>query len=102
MEKRDARQKKEEPPAPVDEGDDSEKEHPDARPSKNDVSPMTKELQGWLNANDQTNYYKAKNYTSQKLSKNPQNLFYGVITAYCNLKMGKTQECLDLLMEFKG
>ena len=29
-------------------------------------------------------------------------MFYSIITAFCNLKLGKTQECLDILSEFRG
>jgi len=65
-----------------------------------DVNFMSRQLQDWLNAGD---YGKALKFTQSKMSKGQRtSMFYAVITAYCLLKGGKTQECLDILNDYKN
>ena len=65
-----------------------------------DQNFMTRQLQDWLNAGD---FAKAYKFTSGRMTKGQKNsMFYAVITAYCQLKLGKSQECLDILGEYKN
>ena len=60
-----------------------------------DQNFMSRQLQDWLNAGD---YGKALKFTQGKMSKGQRtSMFYAVITAYCMLKAGKQQDCLDIL-----
>lgn len=65
-----------------------------------DPTFMPKPLKQWLNEKE---YSKAHKYASSKLSRGSKtSMFYAVITAFCNLKMGKTQECLEILNDYKA
>jgi hypothetical protein len=48
-------------------------------------------------------FAKAHKYASSKLSRGSKtSMFYAVITAWCALKLLKTQDCLDTLNDIKA
>lgn len=61
---------------------------------------MPKQLKIWLNEKE---FAKAHKFASSKLSRGSKtSMFYAVITAFCNLKLGKAQECQDILNDYKA
>ena len=65
-----------------------------------DPSFMPKQLKLWLN---EKKFAKAHKFASSKLSRGSKtSMFYAVITAFCNLKLGKAQECQDILNDYKA
>jgi hypothetical protein len=78
--------------APSDDEDEDEQKRANAAGNK-DPGFMPKQLKQWLNAGE---FPKAHKFASGKLSRGSKtSMFYAVITAFCNIKMGKTQECLE-------
>ena len=71
--------------------------------NKKDKNFMTPQLQTWLTMNRSEGWYKAIKFAKSKSSRGALSYyFFSVIEAYCLLKQGKTQDCLDILADFRG
>lgn len=68
-----------------------------------DKNYMTPQLQGWLTMGRSEGWYKALKFAKSKNSRGSLSAhFFSIIEAYCQLKQGKTQECHDILADFRG
>ena len=71
-----------------------------AAQNNKDPQFMPKMLKAWLGDGE---YAKAHKFASGKLTRGSKtSMFYAVIAAFCNLKLGKTQECIDALNDYKA
>ena len=65
-----------------------------------DPNFMPKQLKTWLNTGE---FSKALKFASGKLSRGSKtSMFYAVIVGFCNIKLGKTAECLEVLQDYKA
>ena len=75
-----------------------------------DANFMSKDLQQMLEVAEKTlekekdpkEFSKVLKYTQSKMTKGQKSsMFYAIITAYCLLKVGKQQDAIDILNEYK-
>lgn len=65
-----------------------------------DPNFMPKPLKVWLNEGE---FQKALKFASSKSSRGSKtSMFYAVITSFCHLKLGKQNECLEVLQDYKS
>ena len=71
----------------------------DEEEGQKDSNFMSRQLKEWLDDGD---YAKSLKFSQSKMSKGQRtSMFYAVITSYCLMKVGKEQECKDVLNDYK-